>query len=79
MWAGGPAMPSGEPQAEPTIGKAINGGYDCWRPSATGVTGSPRSRCAVSLTRRRCRASGALGRLRLLAAKKFVVEFIKQT
>jgi hypothetical protein len=26
MWAGGPAMPSpGEPQAEPTIGKAING------------------------------------------------------
>ena len=25
----GPAMPSpGEPQAEPTIGKAINGGYD---------------------------------------------------
>jgi hypothetical protein len=29
MWAGGPAMPSpGDPQAEPTIGKAINGGYD---------------------------------------------------
>jgi hypothetical protein len=29
MWAGGPAMPSpGEPQAEPTIVKAINGGYD---------------------------------------------------
>lgn len=29
MWAGGPAMPSpGGPQAEPTIGKAINGGYD---------------------------------------------------
>jgi hypothetical protein len=29
MWAGGPAMPSpGEPQANPTIGKAINGGYD---------------------------------------------------
>ena len=29
MWAGGPAMPSpGEPQAEPTIEKAINGGYD---------------------------------------------------
>jgi hypothetical protein len=29
MWAGGPAMPSpGEPQAEPTIAKAINGGYD---------------------------------------------------
>jgi hypothetical protein len=29
MWAGGPAMPSpSEPQAEPTIGKAINGGYD---------------------------------------------------
>jgi hypothetical protein len=29
MWAGGPAMPSpGEPQAEPTIGNAINGGYD---------------------------------------------------
>jgi len=28
MWAGGPAMPSpGEPQAEPTIAKAINGGY----------------------------------------------------
>ena len=28
MWAGGPAMPSpGDPQAEPTIGKAINGGY----------------------------------------------------
>src|SRR3954449_3514422 len=27
MWAGGPAMPSpGDPQAEPTIGKAINGG-----------------------------------------------------
>jgi hypothetical protein len=29
MWTGGPAMPSpGDPQAEPTIGKAINGGYD---------------------------------------------------
>ncbi len=29
MWAGGPAMPSpGDPQAEPTIGKAINAGYD---------------------------------------------------
>jgi len=29
MWAGGPAMPSpGDPQAEPTIGKAMNGGYD---------------------------------------------------
>ena len=29
MWAGGPAMPwPGEPQAEPTIGKAINGGFD---------------------------------------------------
>src|SRR5258705_7269563 len=29
MWAGGPAMPSpGEPQAEPTIRKAINCGYD---------------------------------------------------
>ena len=29
MWAGGSAMPSpGEPQAEPTIGKAINGGFD---------------------------------------------------
>jgi hypothetical protein len=29
MWAGGPAMPSpGDPQAEPTIGKAIDGGFD---------------------------------------------------
>jgi hypothetical protein len=29
MWAGGPAMPSpGDRQAEPTIGKAINGGFD---------------------------------------------------
>src|ERR1700716_3978390 len=29
MWAGGPAMPSpGDPQAEPEIAKAINGGYD---------------------------------------------------
>jgi hypothetical protein len=28
MSAGGPAMPSPRPQAEPTIGKAINGGYD---------------------------------------------------
>jgi hypothetical protein len=29
VWAGGPAMPSpGEPQAEPTIAKAINGGLD---------------------------------------------------
>jgi hypothetical protein len=29
MWSGGPAMPSpGEPQGEPTIAKAINGGYD---------------------------------------------------
>lgn len=29
MWAGGPAMPSpGDPQAEPTIGKALNGGFD---------------------------------------------------
>lgn len=28
MWAGGPAMPSpGDPQAEPTIAKAINGGF----------------------------------------------------
>jgi hypothetical protein len=24
MWAGGPAMPHGEPQAEPTIAKALN-------------------------------------------------------
>ena len=29
MWAGGPARPApGEAQADPTIGKAINGGYD---------------------------------------------------
>jgi hypothetical protein len=29
MWAGGPARPSpGDPQAEPTIGNAVNGGYD---------------------------------------------------
>jgi hypothetical protein len=29
MWAGGPAMPSpGAPQAEPTIGKALNAGCD---------------------------------------------------
>jgi hypothetical protein len=29
MWAGGPAMPSpDDPQAKPTIGKAINGGID---------------------------------------------------
>lgn len=29
MWAGGPAMPSsGEPQANPTIAKALNAGYD---------------------------------------------------
>src|SRR4051812_48849957 len=29
MWAGGPAMPSpGDPQAEPTISNAINGGFD---------------------------------------------------
>jgi hypothetical protein len=29
MWAGGPAMPSpDDPQAESTIGKAINVGYD---------------------------------------------------
>jgi hypothetical protein len=29
MWAGGPAMPSpGDPQAEPAIAKAINGGFD---------------------------------------------------
>lgn len=29
MWAGGPAMPRpGEAQAEPTIAKAINGGFD---------------------------------------------------
>jgi hypothetical protein len=29
MWAGGPALPSpGDPQAEPTIRKAINGGFD---------------------------------------------------
>src|ERR1700704_973695 len=29
MWAGGPAMPSpGEPQAEPTIGRASNAGCD---------------------------------------------------
>jgi hypothetical protein len=29
IWAGGPAMPSpGDPQAEPTIGKAISGGFD---------------------------------------------------
>jgi hypothetical protein len=29
MWAGGPAMPApGESQADPTIGKAINRGYD---------------------------------------------------
>jgi hypothetical protein len=29
MWAGGPAMPwPGDPQAEPSIGEAINGGFD---------------------------------------------------
>jgi hypothetical protein len=29
MWAGGPAMPSpGDPQAEPTIAKALNDGFD---------------------------------------------------
>jgi hypothetical protein len=29
LWASGPAMPSpGDPKAEPTIGKAINGGFD---------------------------------------------------
>ena len=29
MWAGGPTTPSpGDPQAEPTIGKAVNGGFD---------------------------------------------------
>jgi hypothetical protein len=29
MWAGGPAMPSpGDPRAEPTIAKAIHGGFD---------------------------------------------------
>jgi hypothetical protein len=29
MWAGGPAMLSpGDPQPEPTIGKALNGGFD---------------------------------------------------
>jgi hypothetical protein len=29
MWAGGPARPApGDARAEPTIGKAINGGYD---------------------------------------------------
>jgi hypothetical protein len=29
MWAAGPAMPSpGDTQAEPTIGSAINGGFD---------------------------------------------------
>ncbi|WP_315747571.1 MULTISPECIES: hypothetical protein [unclassified Bradyrhizobium] len=29
MWAGGPAMPTpGEPQANPTIGMALNAGFD---------------------------------------------------
>lgn len=56
MWAGGPAMPSpGEPQAEPTIGKAINGGYDLLEASCAGETGShwyvPRS-LSVSRCRR---------------------------
>jgi hypothetical protein len=33
VWADGPAMPSpGDPQAEPTIGKAINGGFDLLEP-----------------------------------------------
>jgi hypothetical protein len=47
MWAGGPAMPSpGDVQAEPTIGKAINGGSICWRPSATAATACRWFPCA---------------------------------
>jgi hypothetical protein len=42
MWAGGPAMPSpGDPQAEPTIAKAINGGFDLLKPNAIAATGFP--------------------------------------
>jgi len=46
MWAGGPAMPSpGEPQAEPTIGKAINSRFDLLEAKCIAATGSPWSRC----------------------------------
>ena len=39
MWAGGPAMPSpGDPQAEPTIGNAVDGGYDLLERSAIAAT-----------------------------------------
>jgi hypothetical protein len=41
MWAGGPAMPSpGNPQAEPTIAKALNAGYDVFESSATDAAAS---------------------------------------
>lgn len=57
MWAGGPAMPSpGEPQAEPTIAKAINGGFDlleakCNR-AVTGSRSSTYTRSSIRRTRR---------------------------
>jgi hypothetical protein len=55
MWAGGPARPApGDVQAEPTIGKAINGGYDlleakcnrCRRVSIVPAVAAPATRHA---------------------------------
>jgi hypothetical protein len=60
MWAGGPAMPSpGEPQAEPTIGKAIDGGFDLLKLSAIVVAASRWWRCKLSSTRRRHRSGSS--------------------
>lgn len=66
MWAGGPAMPSvGETQANPTIGMALNGGYDLLEVkcnecrSGRSIVG--RTRRSGSLSRR-CSASPAADR-----------------
>ena len=80
MWAGDPAMQSpGEPQAEPTIGKAINGGYDLLEAKCNRCDG-------VSLVPLRGLTHppetprvGHTRKAKTACSKKFVVEFIKQT
>jgi hypothetical protein len=79
MWAAGPAMPSpGEPQAEPTIGKAIKGGYD--------LREAKCNRCdRVSLVALRSLTHppetprvGRTRKAKTACSKKLVAEFIKQ-
>jgi hypothetical protein len=52
MRAGGAAVPSpGDPQGEPTIGKAINGGFDLWKRGAIVAAAFRWSLCGRSRPR----------------------------